>query len=113
MNNFALHAVFCILSLVFFLPSLWARLAFSGEQYTEKKSTLTMIYNGMFIFLHLNFIQNGELPFIGETDTEIIGWVSFAMLFLYMYALPLGEISRTGFLERYLKLKNERAFFIS
>lgn len=64
-----------------------------------------MIYNGIFIFIHLNFIQNGELPFIGDTDIEIIGWVSFAMLFLYMYALPTKRNLTNRFIRKILKTK--------
>ena len=88
MNNAIFYSVFCATSLLFFLPSLWARFAFSGEKYSYRKSITATTYNGVFFFIHLNFIKNSELPFMGEIEPDTIGWVSFAMLFLYMYAIP-------------------------
>ena len=105
MNNAAFYTLFCTLSLLFFLPSLWARLCWSGGSYTERKSTITMIYNGTFIFVHLNFIRNRELPFVGEVNPDTIGWVSFGMLFLYMYALPTERNIKTRLFRKQQNIK--------
>lgn len=88
MNNAIFYFTFCFLSVLLYLPSLWARFTFSGEKYTDNKSLIAKTYNGIFFFIHLNFIQNEQLPFIGNINPDTIGWVSLAMAILYMYALP-------------------------
>lgn len=82
------YAAFCVLSLLLFIPSLWARFNFSGENYTDKKSLIAKTYNVTLFVIHLNFIQNDQLPFIGDIKADTIGWVSLVMAILYMYALP-------------------------
>ncbi|MCQ3002112.1 hypothetical protein NLO98_20385 [Pseudomonas syringae] len=100
MSDILFYGIFCLISLLLFLPSLWARFAYSGAKFTNKKSSIATAYNGILIFIHLNFIKNDTLPFIGEKDPEIIGWVSFAMLFLYIYALPTERNIKPWFFGR-------------
>lgn len=88
MNNTVFYITFTCFSLLLFLPSLWARFNFSGEKYTDNKSLISKIYNSTLFFIHLNFIQNEQLPFIGSIKSETIGWVSLIMAILYIYALP-------------------------
>ncbi|WP_122666077.1 hypothetical protein [Pseudomonas viridiflava] len=88
MNNTVFYITFTCFSFLLFLPSLWARFNFSGKKYTDNKSLIAKIYNSALFFIHLNFIQNEQLPFIGNIKSETIGWVSLVMAILYMYALP-------------------------
>ncbi len=88
MSDAHFYTIFCILSVLFLLPSLWARFNCSGAQYSDNKALIVRIYNATLFFIHLNFIQNEQLPFIGHKDPNPTGWISFAMLILYIHALP-------------------------
>lgn len=82
------YILYLPITALLFLPSIWARFNFSGENYTDKKSLIAKTYNVTLFVIHLNFIQNDQLPFIGDIKADGIGWVSFVMAILYMYALP-------------------------
>ncbi|SQG00095.1 Uncharacterised protein [Paucimonas lemoignei] len=88
MSDAFCYTTYCTLTLLFYLPSLWARFNYSGEKYSSNSSLIARTYNATLFFIHLNFIQNEQLPFIEHKDPDPIGWISFAMLILYINTLP-------------------------
>ncbi len=80
--------LFIILSAAFYLSSLHLKFSCSGERFSNKKLYGAMLYNFIFIFIHMNHAKNGELPIIGKTNISSIEWVSFFMLFAYLFVLP-------------------------
>ncbi|QVE15991.1 hypothetical protein [Pseudomonas cichorii] len=75
--------LFIALSILFYLPSLWARSAFSGKNFSTVKFWSVMAYNIFFIYLHMRFIEKEKLPFYGTQDSSTLGWISFALIFAY------------------------------
>ncbi len=88
MSEAAFILLFIILSAAFYLSSLYLKFACSGKKFSNKKLYFTMVYNFAFLFLHMNHAKNGELPLIGKTNISTIEWISFFMLFLYLFVLP-------------------------
>lgn len=90
MNTLFFYTAFTFFSILFYLPSLWARYAFSGRNFSAVKFWCVMIYNVMFISFHIDFVEKKHIPFIGERDNSVIGWLSFFLIFAYGYAIPVN-----------------------
>lgn len=83
MGNAIIYLTFTLMSIAFYLPSLWARSAFSGKNFSTVKFWAVMTYNIFFIYLHMRFIEKEKLPFHGTQDSSTLGWISFALIFAY------------------------------
>lgn len=88
MNDIIFNSAFTVASILLYIPSLWARASFSGTDFSRNKLWGTMLYNYIFMFIHFDFVKNSQLPFIGQREESSIEWLSFFMIFAYLYALP-------------------------
>lgn len=88
MSDTVFYITFILFSILFYLPSFWARFAFSGSQFSAARFWGVLIYNFIFMFIHMKFIKTSSIPFIGEKDNHVLGWFSFFMLFAYSFSTP-------------------------
>ncbi len=80
MNETAIYAIFLACGVAFYLPALWTRYAWSGENFTPTKYWINMIYNIFFVYQHMRVINKNSLPFYGEQDSSIIILFSLVMI---------------------------------
>lgn len=93
MTSLTFNLFFVFGCLLFYLPALWAKFSFSGENYTQATSMSAVIYSIFFNYLHWRFIDKGALPFLGVYEREPMGWLSLFMILAHAYALPTeGDI---------------------
>lgn len=102
MNGVLLYSGFVFFSIVFYLPSVWARCNWSGENVTPLKFWSVVLYNCVFAYVHMSFMKFGELVFIGFVDNSVLGWFSFLMLLLFMFTGPVSRPVNCGFSKRKL-----------
>lgn len=88
MINTAIFLAFTATSVVFYLPSLLSKIYLSGFRYSDFKSNITFIYNFIFVFFHLRFAMKGTLPFLGELDRGLLGWISLVMVIAHAFTHP-------------------------
>lgn len=113
MNNFLLHFLFIILSVLLYLPARRMKYAFSGRNYSEKKFWLATLYSLLLACLYLDYFKSGTIPFYGPLDRTVLGWVSIFMFLLHAFTLPREWKVRRGYLTRRFNLKirkHEQAF---
>ncbi|UVJ43938.1 hypothetical protein NVV94_26060 [Pseudomonas sp. LS1212] len=88
MTDVFFYTGFTFFSILFYLPSFWARFAFSGSRFSIAKFWGVTAYNFIFMFIHMDFINTRNIPLVGEKDNSVIGWLSFFMLFAYSFSIP-------------------------
>lgn len=99
MSTFTSQTIYLLAVILFYLPSFWARYAFSGKKYSTGKYFTTMSYNLFFGIIHIDFLRKGTLPFIGSLDNSTLGWLSLAALIAYAFSLP-DERARTPWFKK-------------
>ncbi|WNW13778.1 hypothetical protein RRX38_22320 [Pseudomonas sp. DTU_2021_1001937_2_SI_NGA_ILE_001] len=88
MNNIFIFLAFTAVSVLFYLPSLLSKIYLSGPRYSELKSNVTRIYNFILLTIHLRFAMKGTLPFLGELDRDLFGWISLVMVLAHAFTNP-------------------------
>ncbi|KTC16178.1 hypothetical protein AO391_12330 [Pseudomonas marginalis ICMP 9505] len=76
------------MTVLLYWPSYWAYFAFSGKRFSPLKFWGVIVYNILFGSIHVFFVQDGTLPFMGQVDNSVMGWVSLVMIFVYSFSLP-------------------------
>lgn len=89
MSDVYFYVTYALLTLLFYIPSLWARFEWSGAGFSKLKFYSLLAYNVFFVYVYMKYVKYGSLPFIGEREDPFLGWVSFAMIFLYMFSMPV------------------------
>ncbi|WP_236430329.1 hypothetical protein, partial [Pseudomonas syringae] len=77
-----------LISVIFYLPALYARFLLSGKKLSSIVFWSLLTYNFSFTYIHLDFARNGKLPFLGHMDNSIIGWVSYFFIFAHAFSFP-------------------------
>ncbi|WP_147464169.1 hypothetical protein [Pseudomonas syringae group genomosp. 3] len=77
-----------IVSVIFYLPSLYARFLLSGKKLSSTVFWSLLAYNFSFAYIHLDFARNGKLPFFGYMDNSVMGWVSYFFIFAHAFSFP-------------------------
>ncbi|MGN2411895.1 hypothetical protein [Pseudomonas syringae] len=80
MNNTYIYPIFITASIFLYLPSFWAKRAFSGKNFSKLKFWILMTYNVSLVYLHMRFIQENSLPFYGTQDSSFLGWLSLVLI---------------------------------
>lgn len=84
------------LTILIYLPALWARHAFSGRNFSNAKYWIALIYNLLCMRIHKHIIRSSTLPFWGEIDNSITGWLSFLMYFIHGFSMPSKKEKKYG-----------------
>jgi hypothetical protein len=82
------YTLYILSALALYSPSLWARFAFSGENFTADKATAALIYNMICSLFHSSFLENRSVLSPGIIDSSALGWLSFFMIIAHADALP-------------------------
>jgi hypothetical protein len=82
------YSLYILFTLTLYSPSLWARFAFSGENFSADKATAALIYNMICSLFHATFLEKGSVLSLGIIDSSAIGWLSFFMIIAHADALP-------------------------
>ena len=90
MSNFIFYPVFVLITALLYLPSCWAYFAFSGHNFSPYKFWIVSIYNILCGSMHVFFVQDGTLLFLGRVDNSVMGWISLVMIFVYAFTLPVS-----------------------
>ncbi|WP_297834938.1 hypothetical protein [Pseudomonas sp.] len=88
MNSIFTHSLIITLSVLFYLPALWARFTFSANKFSPGIFAIVVGYNMLFGIVHQIFLEEGTLPFIGAIDNSNIGWLSCLFLIAHAEAVP-------------------------
>lgn len=88
MSNFIFYPLFVLITVLLYWPSYWAYFAFSGRNFSPFKFWGVGIYNVLFGSIHVLFVQDSTLPFMGRVDNSVMGWLSLVMIFVYAFTLP-------------------------
>lgn len=86
MNETAIYVIFLASSIVFYLPALWMRYAWSGQKFTTTKFWASNLYNIFFGYVHMRFIEKNEILFYGHQDSAVLGWFSIVMVLAHACA---------------------------
>lgn len=88
MSNFIFYPAFVLITGLMYWPSYWAYFAFSGRNFSPFKFWVMGIYNVLLGSIHVFFVQDSTLPFMGRVDNAVMGWISLVMIFAYAFTLP-------------------------
>lgn len=97
MNNFIFYPVFVLITALLYVPSYWAYFAFSGRNFSPCKFWAVAIYNIFCGSIHVFFVQDGALLFLGRVDNTVMGWISLVMIFVYAFTLPANWDRKSWF----------------
>ncbi|WP_421523376.1 hypothetical protein [Pseudomonas yamanorum] len=89
MSDVYFYLTYALVTLLFYIPSLLARFRWSGSGFSKLKFFGVLVYNILFVYVHMKYVKYGYLPFFGEREDPVLGWVSFVMIFLYMFSMPV------------------------
>lgn len=79
---------FITLTVLLYLPVLWARWAFAVENYRKRKLGVAFFYNLIPMLFHFNFWLTGEVWFYGVVDSSPLRWMSLPIMFLHIITGP-------------------------
>ena len=98
--NDAIHpALFIFLTLLLFLPSLWARFLLDFEKTLLIKLFIFLAYNLTIMFALRSVIIEGYIPLIGISDNDTVkSWSSF-MVVAHAFTFILPEKANRWFLK--------------
>jgi hypothetical protein len=82
------YLIYLAITALLFAPSLWAKFALGGKNYSGKKQLIVFLYNVAIVTGHMIFADTGHLQFVGETRDPLVLNVTGYMIFAYVYALP-------------------------
>jgi len=82
------YLIYLAITALLFAPSLWAKFALGGKNYSGKKQLIVALYNVAIVIGHMIFADTGHLQFVGETRDPLVVNVTGYMIFAYVYALP-------------------------
>lgn len=82
------YLIYLAITALLFAPSLWAKFALGGKNYSGKKQLIVFLYNIAIVIGHMIFAGTGHLQFVGETRNSLVVNVTGYMIFAYVYALP-------------------------
>lgn len=88
MDNFWFHTLYLTITALLFLPSLWAKFALGGENFSGKKQFVVFLYNVAIVIGHMIFADTGHLQFVGEMRSPVVVTVTGYMVLAYVYAIP-------------------------
>lgn len=94
------YILFPVLSLTFYLPTLWAMYAFSGIKYSNEKLFWVVVYNTTLIMTHIAFSATGQLPFIGNLENLAVSWLPYFMIGLHFFSVPTPWLKAISFSRR-------------
>lgn len=79
---------FIVLTILLYLPVLWARWAFGVANYYKRKLGTISFYNLIPIFFHAVFWGSGEILLYGPIDSSLLRWLSPPMILLHLLTAP-------------------------
>lgn len=88
MNDFVFYVGFVFFSMLFYLPSFWARFAYSGGGISLLGLLSIAVYNIFFIGVHILHAKTGYLPIIDKNTNYGAQWFSFFVAMAYVFSLP-------------------------
>ncbi|TWR92497.1 hypothetical protein [Pseudomonas saxonica] len=88
MNNVVFYVGFVFFSMLFYLPSFWARFAYSGGGISLLGLLSIAVYNIFFIGVHVLHAKTGYLPVIDKNTSNGAQWFSFFVAMAYVFSLP-------------------------
>ena len=100
MNNFVLYVGLVFFSMLFYLPSFWARFACSGGGISWLGLLSIAAYNIFFIGVHVLHAKTGYLPIIDKNTSYVAQWFSFFVAMAYVFSLPGAKKKHMWFTRR-------------
>jgi hypothetical protein len=88
MNDLFFYVGLSCIATLFFLPALWVKFAFSGENFTLIKLCIAMTYNFIFVIVYWRYADEGYLPFIGTKDDLFMRTFAVIVVLAHLYAIP-------------------------
>jgi hypothetical protein len=87
MNEFTFYVSFLALSILLFIPSLWARRASSRNGFTITAYRIFFKYNVALMITHLGISRTGNIPLTDIEDAPFIDLFSFIVALIYGYMM--------------------------
>lgn len=83
-------AAFISLTLLLYIPALWARFLANLDKHFALKLAIFVLYNLFIMFTLRDFINIGYLPLLGVSDSETLkSWASFMVIaHAFTFILP-------------------------
>ena len=88
-NDHLFSSLFIFVSILFYLPALWARKALSGDNYSPTKYLGYYLYILACFAVHLNYLENNYIPFVGVKGNPIMAGASLLVMFAYFFTSPV------------------------
>lgn len=88
MDSMWFYTQYLTITALLFAPSLWAKFALGGENFSGKKQLIVFMYNVAIVIGHMIFADTGHLQFVGETRSPVVVTVTGYMILAYVYAIP-------------------------
>lgn len=57
-------------------------------------------YNVLCASIHGFFVQDSTLPFMGDLDNSVMGWLSLVMIFVHVFTFPVYWERKRCFLRK-------------
>jgi hypothetical protein len=88
MDNLWFYILYVSITAILFAPSLCARYALGGENFSKKKQLIVFLYNVAIVTGHIIFAGTGHLHLVGETRDPVVLNLTGYMVLAYVYAIP-------------------------
>jgi hypothetical protein len=88
MDNLWFYSLYVSITALLFAPSLWAKFALGGENFSGKKQLIVFLYNVAIVTGHIIFASTGHLQFVGETRDPVVLNLTGYIALAYVYAIP-------------------------
>lgn len=87
-DNTWFYTLYIIITVLLFAPSLWAKFALGGENFSGKKQLIVFLYNVAIVTGHIIFAGTAHLNFVGETRDPVVLNLTGYVVLAYVYAIP-------------------------
>jgi hypothetical protein len=89
LSDVLFYVGYAFFTMLAYLPSLYARYSWSGTGFLKRKFFAMLIYNILCVYVHMKYVKYSCLPVVGEKEDPILGWISFSMIVVYMFSMPV------------------------
>ena len=87
MIEFSLYLSFFAVSILLFLPSMWAKQASSGTHFTITSYRIFFTYNIALMIINIGISRTGNIPLTNIEDAPFVDFFSFIMALVYGYMM--------------------------
>ena len=88
MSGFVFYVGFVFFSVLFYLPSFWESFAWSGESNNFIRLFGLLMFNILFIFIHILHAKTGYLPIVDKHTSYGAHWFSLFVAVAYVFSMP-------------------------